>query len=244
MSPRSPADRDTWRKLLPPALRVIDSLEEAGYGKLDFRLGGGTVLMIRFDHRISKDIDVFTHDVQALGFLSPQLNQTAERESTEYHQQANALKLVRPEGDIDFIVAAPIIPNARPEMFEVAGRQIALDHTAEILAKKLAYRADSFKARDVFDMATVLALDRPSAMSAIRATLRTRPALMDRLRAMQARPSTDYEKDLAMTGSGRQYAVDMFPTLVEALREAGRLGVGPARPTPGPSKGRTGALEP
>lgn len=62
MNKSSPAtlDKTTWQKLIMPALAVIDSLKVNGYGKLVFRLGGGTVLMFRFDHRISKDIDIFT----------------------------------------------------------------------------------------------------------------------------------------------------------------------------------------
>ena len=70
-------DRDTWRKLIGPALRIVDSLRHNGYGELDFRLGGGTVLMFRFDHRISGDIDLFTNDAQALGYISPRLNDVA-----------------------------------------------------------------------------------------------------------------------------------------------------------------------
>lgn len=150
------ADRNTWRALLAPALRVIDSLQVNGYGTLDFRLGGGTVLMFRFDHRISKDIDIFTYDAQALGFLTPRRNPVAEQVAASYEEHANVVKLLLPEGDIDFIVATPMIPSALVETIQVGGRPITLDATSEILAKKLRYRADSFKARDVFDMATDL----------------------------------------------------------------------------------------
>lgn len=69
--PRPTSGKHTWKVLFKSALRIIDSLEGNGYGKLDFRLGGGTVLMFRFDHRVSKDIDIFTHDAQALSYLSP-----------------------------------------------------------------------------------------------------------------------------------------------------------------------------
>ena len=41
-APQPPFDKDTWRKLIRPALRIVDSLETKGYGKLDFRIGGGT----------------------------------------------------------------------------------------------------------------------------------------------------------------------------------------------------------
>ena len=37
------------------------------------------MLMLRFDHRLSKDIDIFTHDAQALSFITPRLNAVSER---------------------------------------------------------------------------------------------------------------------------------------------------------------------
>lgn len=126
-------DENTWRKLMVPALLVIDSLRDS-YGVLDFRLGGGTVLMLRFGHRISKDIDIFTHDAQALSYITPRLNEAAERVATAYEEQANVAKLLRPEADIDFIVAAPVIPDAPSEAVNFDGRSIALGATAEILA--------------------------------------------------------------------------------------------------------------
>jgi hypothetical protein len=89
-SPDAP-DRNTWRLLLGPALRVVDSLRDNGYGQLDFRLGGGTVLMFRFDHRISKDIGIFTYDARALSFLSPRLYEIAAQETDDYEEQANTV---------------------------------------------------------------------------------------------------------------------------------------------------------
>ncbi len=212
-------DRDTWRKLIGPALRVVDSLRDNGYGDLDFRLGGGTVLMFRFDHRISKDIDIFTYDAQALSFISPRLNEVAAREVVDYEEQANAVKLLLPDGDVDFIVAAPVMPAAACGTMSIEGREIVLDATAEILAKKLLYRADSFKARDAFDMAVALALDRAAAVEALRATQRTRSALMRRLEAMQALTQEVLMRDIALTEAGRPYASDIVQTVVRAIRE-------------------------
>ena len=104
-------DQDTWRLIMASAPRVVDSLRHNGYGKLEFRLGGGTVLMFRFDHRVSKHIDIFTYDAQALSFSSPRLNKVAARGSLTYEDQANTLKLELPDGDVNFIVAAPAIPG-------------------------------------------------------------------------------------------------------------------------------------
>jgi hypothetical protein len=211
-------DKDTWRTLIGPALRVIDSLRHTGYGELDFRLGGGTVLMFRFNHRISKDIDIFTYDAQALSFLSPRLNEIAAREAVDYEEQANAVKLMLRDGDVDFIVAGPVIPTAGCEVINAGGREIVLDATSEILAKKLLYRADSFKARDAFDMAVALALDHAAAVEALAATRRTRPALLRRLMAMRTLTPGDLAQDIMATEVGRPYLTGMVDALLQAIK--------------------------
>ena len=106
--------------------------------------------------------------------------------------------------------------EAKPAKGSYRGRPITLEATSEILAKKLAYRADSFKARDVFDLATALDMDRLSAMTALRATRHTRPALMARLRAMQATPAADRVAELAMTASGMRHADGMIAKVLQA----------------------------
>lgn len=69
-------------------------------------LGGGTALMICAGHRLSKDIDAFIDDPQYLTFLSPRLAGEAIWACNAYQESANHLRLVYPEGEIDFIVAA------------------------------------------------------------------------------------------------------------------------------------------
>lgn len=216
MPPAAP-DRETWRRLIGPALRVIDSLQHSGYGELDFRLGGGTVLMFRFDHRVSKDIDIFFHDAQALTWLTPRLNQVAEGLTTRYQEQANALKLSLRDGDIDFIVAAPVIPNAPREMISVGGREIALDATSEILAKKLVYRADAFTVRDAVDMSVALQLDRPSAVAALEATRHRRFALMARLELMKELSMEDLAQSLHLTEIGAPHVKDLASRLIRDI---------------------------
>ncbi len=229
-TPQPPFDKDTWRKLIRPAFRIVDSLETNGYGKLEFRIGGGTVLMFRFDHRISKDIDIFTHDAQALSYISPRLNEVAERESRDYEEQPNAVKLTLPHGSVDFIVAAPVMRDAPCQVKRIEGRDVVLDATAEILAKKLMYRAEGFKARDVFDMATVLALDRPSAIAALQATARTRPVLMARLARMAGAPQADLMAGIVLTDAGRAHAPDMVEKLLTAVAEVDGPGPAPQQP--------------
>jgi len=52
-----------WESLFPRALMLIDDIRKYG-GIADpfWTLGGGTVLMFRYRHRLSKDIDIFVPD--------------------------------------------------------------------------------------------------------------------------------------------------------------------------------------
>lgn len=60
-----------WEALFQRALVIIDSISGAGVALDDWSFGGGTVLMRRHHHRLSKDIDIFVPDPQYLGYLRP-----------------------------------------------------------------------------------------------------------------------------------------------------------------------------
>ena len=67
-----------WESLFSRALMLIDDIRKYG-GIADpfWTFGGGTVLMFRYRHRLSKDIDIFVPDPQYLGFVTPRLSDTA-----------------------------------------------------------------------------------------------------------------------------------------------------------------------
>jgi len=119
--------------------------------------------MLHAGHRLSKDIDAFITDPQYLPTLSPRLGGEDTWACDTYIEAANHLKLVYPEGEIDFIVAAPITglasePMTIPEeQGSSAGQsvQIKVEHPVEIALKKLVYRAGLLKVRDIFDIAVV-----------------------------------------------------------------------------------------
>lgn len=53
----------SWKTLLDLSFKLIDSLQEySGVSEPFWTLGGGTVLMFRYHHRRSKDIDIFFPD--------------------------------------------------------------------------------------------------------------------------------------------------------------------------------------
>jgi hypothetical protein len=151
---------------------------------------------------------------------SPRLNAAAGQGILGYQEQANAIKFLLPSGDIDFIVAGSVTRLPPPERLEFEGSRIPLDATAEILGKTLLYRAESFKARDVFDMAVALALDRPAALAAIRAAVATRPALLRRLGAMKAELAGRLAASLLPTDAGAPYVPSMIETVRRTVLDA------------------------
>ena len=120
--------------------------------------------MIHIGHRISKDIDAFIDDPQYLSFLSPRLGGEVVWRCDAFDEAANYLKLVFPEGEIDFIVAPATtdLPNVRKaiELGEGNSRTlhaIDIEHPVETALKKLRYRGNALKVRDIFDIDVVAA---------------------------------------------------------------------------------------
>jgi hypothetical protein len=161
-----------WETLFRRALEIVDSVAASGTRFDDWSFGGGTVLMRRYRHRVSKDVDIFVPDPQYLGYVSPRLNDTAESLTSKYLETAISVKLFFQEGEIDFIASTPL--TDKPTVDEtVLGRRVRVETTAEIIAKKVWHRGTEFTARDIFDLALV-ATREPGAIETIRPILRER----------------------------------------------------------------------
>ena len=145
-----------WEQLLPHALKVIEDIKTHGIKNPFWTFGGGTVLMLRYQHRISKDIDIFVPDPQYLGFATPRLSDVAAEISDDYIEESSSyVKLIRPEGEIDF-VASPNLTSPGFEEWHLKNNLIKVETGTEIVAKKLWHRGDRATARDLFDLALVI----------------------------------------------------------------------------------------
>lgn len=170
----------TWETLFARALLVLDSAAAAGAPADDWSFGGGTALMRRHRHRISTDIDIFVADPQLLGYLSPRLNPAAEALTANYVEQANFVKLYFPEGEIDFVVCGALTRD--PVVREtILGRAVHVETSAEIIAKKIWYRAAAITARDLFDLALVAEREPAALVSAGDVLAARRRVLLQRL---------------------------------------------------------------
>ncbi len=157
-----------WQQLLPHALRILENIKAHGTSELFWTLGGGTVLMFRYHHRLSKDIDVFVPDPQYLGFVTPRLSDVAAEVASQYvEDQSSYVKLIRPEGEIDF-VAAPNLTAEPYEFWEINGQEIRVETAVEIVAKKLWNRGDRATARDLFDLSLVIERESKQLLTATR----------------------------------------------------------------------------
>jgi hypothetical protein len=169
-----------WEPLFGHALDIFDGVERSGQRLAGWSFGGGTVLMRRFRHRVSKDVDIFVPDPQWLGYLTPRLNPVAEEKTGEYVEQAGFLKLYFPQGELDFIVAAPLTPSPwQPET--IMARTVLVESAVEIIAKKIKHRGAELKARDLFDLAIFVALEPDAARSLAPIVEERRSAVLQRL---------------------------------------------------------------
>jgi len=207
-------DERSWEGLLASALAILDGLRETGLGFPDVVLGGGTVLMMRLHHRLSRDVDLFLHDAQWLARLTPRLNDRVAEMVRDYSEQANSLKLVLSEGDIDFVVAGSVTGAQPQETFEFGGREIVLETTEEILAKKLFFRAALLKPRDAFDLVAASLVLPVAAKRAIEASAPRRAAQVNRLRELSGLPPDQLSQDIEPIGEFAK----TIPTMIGAAR--------------------------
>ena len=154
---------DIWETLFPHAFTLMDEVRQHGGIEPFWTFGGGTVLMLRYGHRFSRDIDLFVPDPQYLGYVTPRLSEAAESITADYIEQGNFIKLVLEAGEID-IVASPNLTTNPFDVWEIMGQPVKVETAAEIVAKKLYHRGDRATARDLFDLALVIERD-PQALA-------------------------------------------------------------------------------
>ncbi len=140
----------SWRELAEKALRYIDIATPHYPGEISWALGGGTRLMLEFEHRISHDIDIFIPDPSVQGLLSPRLNDAIAAEVATYNDEHGALKFhFQGLGEIDFIFCPPVVGG---DLVTYGGDfRLQLEPVVEVFAKKLYHRGSRITPRDLFD---------------------------------------------------------------------------------------------
>jgi predicted nucleotidyltransferase component of viral defense system len=168
-----------WRELFEQAMELMKGLP-ATEPPQRWTFGGGTVLMLRHRHRMSKDIDLFVSDPKVLSYLSPRLSDAAEAITADYVEAAEYIKLLLPQGEID-VVACPNLTSNAYKKAEILGYTVLVETSAEIIAKKMYHRGNTAKGRDLFDFALVLDREPDALISASQYLLRHRDEFISQL---------------------------------------------------------------
>lgn len=169
-----------WRSLFVHGLALMREMRLRTRPDALWTFGGGTVLMLRHAHRLSKDIDLFVPDPQYLGFVNPRLSDVAADLCTDYVEAMEYIKLLRPEGEID-IVASHNLTEQPWTVETIMGEQVCVETDVEIVAKKMWHRGDRATGRDLFDLALVLQADRSGLEREAQWMVRHREAFLQQL---------------------------------------------------------------
>ena len=157
-----PADRGQYRLWLPPSAMKL--YEKVALGK-DLGLcipgttfiGGGTILVAKWRHRTSKDIDIFRKAPEwEESVEKARIDQWLERineRPLEKKTTGSFSKVEWKEGDTDFGQTPFLRPNAARD--PIVGTVLTACTTEEILAGKIAGRA-IVPLRDVYDLAVAI----------------------------------------------------------------------------------------
>ena len=143
--------RHQWPEALRGALELIKA---ANIDDQPWRFTGGSALATLYDHRYSRDADLFF--VEPIDILR---TESLLQERFGYSTKATAdysLKVFLPHGShVDLVNVKPL--TQLPVLpFEFENRMIDREHPAEILAKKIRFRGGEATPRDIFDYATVI----------------------------------------------------------------------------------------
>lgn len=196
-----------WEKLARRAFKLLD-----GVGPdVPWTMGGGTVLMLRHNHRLSRDVDIFFPDPQPLGHVNPRLGGLAEAMTSKFEEDPGHIKLFFPEGEIDF-VASPLLTSPGFSEGRVLGKTVRLETDAEIVAKKMWHRGHEAKARDLFDLSLVIERSPGELSRAAEFLLRHRDSFLKDLEA---------RRDILEAQFGSIATLDYAPAFDECAERVG-----------------------
>ncbi|MEA2162046.1 MAG: hypothetical protein QOK37_173 [Thermoanaerobaculia bacterium] len=127
-----------------------------------FILGGGGALAIYFNHRQTRDLDLFWEEIDALADV-PTLIQQRLRDggvSTSVVQQTSAFVRLRAFDNVSAInidlVADPTERLERPVLISMDNGEIAAESARDILVNKLCALVGRSELRDLFDIGTLI----------------------------------------------------------------------------------------
>ena len=166
--------RELWLR----TRRIIsESLEELTGEEQGYRIGGGTILAARWQHRRSEDIDLTVDADIQLGSLTDRSNSSFERRMEEiggkpvFEPELNMYQIVFGKQHIDLWARNPILGEGQ-ETVTIDGEPVVVLANAQILRGKLE-RAELHLVRDAYDIERAATKDPEALHIAMNAMPRT-----------------------------------------------------------------------
>lgn len=150
------SDRIDWQKSLLHLFATIDDAKIHETPELFWTLGGGFALMLRYQHRLSKDIDIFLPDIKPLGFVVAPSKRMVTENSIPDFPVTQTLKLTSSEGSIDMLVQDANLTSPGYERWTILNRAINVETATEVIAKKMWYRGDAATVHDLYDLSITI----------------------------------------------------------------------------------------
>jgi hypothetical protein len=211
-----------WEVLMQKALIALDSLEMVG----PWTFGGGTALAQILDHRVSYDVDIFLDSNTALKNLAPNMNPVTKSLCDTWQWPGKYLKLIlRNVGEIDFLSAPSYIENPTYQL-RLGERSLSAERSAEIATKKLVYRASTFTARDVFDLAAIYLAEHSALVEIAQCPAITDAVVssaLNRLNLTKRLYQSEMRKTINPTSRGEEFIDNSCEIALEALAEIRKL---------------------
>jgi len=184
--------------------------------EMQWSLGGGTALALHLNHRVSFDVDIFLEHPGALKELMR--NPKTKQLSNDREFPGNYLKIIRPEGEIDFILAANIT-DAFCQTYNFEGENIIIETPVEIIAKKIKYRGSKFTLRDTYDLSAVIETtpDILGILADLEELSGTFDKVLQRIEFLQANAES---LNTQLKGADPHLQEKMFEICIETLRKS------------------------
>jgi hypothetical protein len=112
--------------------------------------------------------------------VNPRISDVASDITTEYEEHPQFVKLLLPEGEIDFVVSLNLTDPGY-DQWTLLDRPVKVETAAEIVAKKMWHRGDRATARDLFDLSLVIERDPAALLAAGEFLIRHRDTFLDQL---------------------------------------------------------------
>ena len=120
-----------------------------------YAFGGGTALSLcYFQHRLSFDVDIFIYDAQLMNYINPQIFfEDIEDEIEDYMCMSHQINMITKDGIYVNILSVKNLNPNKKDVLELNNNSILVETPEEIIAKKIIFRKNENKVRDLLDIA-------------------------------------------------------------------------------------------